>query len=261
MTKRSVTKQGQSDSTEDKERGLEAAFTINMRVFHAKFGNRYPYWHFDLNSGNGWNDKVNCIGSPLAFLRAASRFDALQYFSMFCDKDGQAIKTLLARPEIATNPQAFCFHGDNASLIEAIPYMIRHARERADMAMGMVLSDPNGFETPLDELADLAKKCPKIDFAIHWNSRIRKLYRGQGWDFVDIDEAINKLDKQHWLIRNPLGAHQWTVLIGRNTRLNDHRAMGYHHLESDMGQHIHKRCKARLDGDDDDCFEQMAMEL
>ena len=103
---------------------------------------------------------------------------------------------------------------------------------------------------PLDELAVLSQRCPGIDIAIHWNTRIRRLFRGHGWQFVDIDEAIAMLNKRHWLIREPRGAHQWTVLIGRNIKTGDHKTLGYFHLDSDKGQSIMQRCKARLQNDE-----------
>jgi hypothetical protein len=241
--------QGQSDATEFKERGLEAAFSINARIFKSKFGDRFTYWHFDLNCGSGVNEKIGCIGSPVAFVRAAESVGCSRYFAGFCDINAGALKSLSEIYGIKENSQCFLFHGENASLVEAIPDLIG-SREKANRAVGMVLSDPNGFEVPLNELATLAVKCPGIDIAIHWNSRIRRLYRGQGWAFVDIDEAIAMLGKRHWLIRKPQGAHQWTVLIGRNVRVGEHKTLGFYHLDSEMGQDIMARCKARLQQDD-----------
>lgn len=66
--------QGQSAfATEIKQRGLMAAFAINLAIFQRQYGNnpRARYLHVDLNAGSGFNDKVGCIGSPLAFLAAA----------------------------------------------------------------------------------------------------------------------------------------------------------------------------------------------
>lgn len=249
MTSKSYQKQGQSDQTEFKERGLEAAFSINLRIFNAKigsrFGDRYPYWHFDLNCGSGINEKIGCIGSPLAFLRAAESTQVPRYFAGFCDINQTSLAALKGREGVANNQDCFLFHGDNAELVDAIPDIIG-AHERPHQAMGMVLSDPNGFAVPLEELAALSQACPKLDVAIHWNTRIRRLYRGQGWEFVDIDEAIAMLGKSHWLIRKPMGAHQWTVLVGRNLQVGDHRSLGFYHLDSEMGQDIMQRCKARL---------------
>lgn len=253
MTNASLTTQGQSDATEFKERGLEAAFSINTKIFYSKitkrYGDRFPYWHFDLNCGSGINEKIGCIGSPLAFLRAAESIGLPRYFAGFCDINAGFLGDLMARDEVKNNPQCFAFHGKNSALIESIPNLIRSV-ENPSRAIGMVLSDPNGFEVPLDELAQLSCACPGIDIAIHWNSRIRRLYRGKGWEFVDIDEAIGLLNKQHWLIREPRGAHQWTVLIGRNIKTGDHKTLGYFHLSSDKGQDIMQRCKARLQKDD-----------
>lgn len=253
MTVRSLPKQGQSDATEFKERGLEAAFAINTRIFKskivAKHGDRFPYWHFDLNCGCGINEKIGCIGSPLAFIRAAETVGLPRYFAGFCDINAEYLAALMDRDAIRDNRQVFPFHGRNASLVEAIPDIIRKV-EKPERAIGMVLSDPNGFEVPLDELAELSRQCPGIDIAIHWNARIRRLFRGQGWDFVDIDEAIAMLGKRHWLIREPRGAHQWTVLIGRNIKIGDHKALGYFHLDSEKGRDIMRRCKAHLQRDD-----------
>lgn len=253
MTRDSITKQGQSDATEFKERGLEAAFAINLKIFKStiarKFGDRFPYWHFDLNCGCGINDKIGCIGSPLAFLRAVESAGLSRYFAGFCDINQDHLSSLMAREALINNDQCFAFHGRNASLVESIPDIIRSV-ERPERAVGMVLSDPNGFEVPLDELADLSRKCPGIDIAIHWNTRIRRLYRGHGWEFVDIDEAIAMLNKSHWLIREPRGNHQWTVLIGRNIKTGDHKTLGYYHLDSPKGADIMDRCKARLQDND-----------
>lgn len=257
---RVIIKQGQSDSTEFKERGLEAAFAINLRIFKAKiaarFGDRFPYWHFDLNCGSGINEQIGCIGSPLAFLRAVESVGLPHYFAGFCDIDEGHLGALMGREQLRDNKNCFTFHGKNASLVEAIPDIIAKI-ERPERATGMVLSDPNGFEVPIDELANLSRLCPRLDIAIHWNTRIRRLFRGKGWDFIDVDEAIAMLGKQHWLIREPRGAHQWTVLIGRNIATGDHRTMGYFHLASEKGQEIMRRCKARLQRDDS----QSEMEL
>ena len=253
MTRESITKQGQSDATEFKERGLEAAFAINLKIFKStivkKFGDRFPYWHFDLNCGCGINEKIGCIGSPLAFLRAVESIGLQSYFAGFCDINESYLHALMEREPVRHNTQCFTFHGKNAALVEAIPDIIAKV-ERPERAIGMVLSDPNGFEVPLDELAELSRRCPGIDIAIHWNSRIRRLYRGQGWEFIDIDEAIAMLDNRYWLIREPRGNHQWTVLIGRNIKTGDHKTLGYFHLDSEKGQDIMRRCKARLQKDE-----------
>lgn len=252
MTTPILPKQGQSDATEAKERGLEAAFFINLRVFNAvnaRFNHRFGYYHFDLNCGSGINEEFGCIGSPIAFARAAQNVGVTNYLGTFCDINEQALGQLMGRDEIQGDKRHLLFHGNNASLVEAIPDLIAgHRVDRPDRAMGMVLSDPNGAEVPLDALAGLSKECPALDIAINWNSRVRWLLRGHGKEIIDIDDAIGMLGKQHWLIRKPLGDWYWTVLIGRNAKIGDHKALGFHHLNSEEGQTILRKCKAREPG-------------
>lgn len=53
------TEQGQSAiATEGKQRGLMAAFAVNLGIFQRKHGSnpRAKYLHVDLNSGSGFND-------------------------------------------------------------------------------------------------------------------------------------------------------------------------------------------------------------
>jgi hypothetical protein len=262
MTKKIVA-QGQGNSTEFKERGLQSAFKINMNVFNGvkakhAYGVNWRYFHFDLNSGSGINQDVGCIGSPLAFLEAARLSECDNYLAGFCDTNEQALAELLKRPGIHQNPSCFCFHGDNSSLIEAIPSIISNS-EKPKHAMGMVLSDPNGADIPFDGLEWLSKETPKIDFCLNWNSTQFKRNRGAFGDHrPTMEEAIDRLNKGHWLIRQPMGRWQWTLLIGRNTKIGEHPALGFYHLDSSKGQEIFRRCNfvKGIDPSRDDPFQQ-----
>lgn len=260
-------KQGQSCITQDKERGLSAAFTVNLRMFksiNARYGEKFNYWHFDLNSGSGWNDDFNCIGSPLAFVSAARNVGVESYYAGFCDMDDGALGKLGARKNIADNARCFRFHGDNSSLVEAIPDLISAQNETPSKALGMVLSDPNDSGVPFDQLAWLSEKCPRMDFCINWNSRLFKLYQGHEWgrDRHTLASATALFGKQHWLIREPLGNWHWTLMIGRNYKTGDHRSLGFHHRDSDMGKRIFNQCNYLNRDNPDLCVEhQMAMAL
>lgn len=246
--------QGQSAATELKERGLQSAFTINLRVF-SKFKYRYTYWHFDLNSGSGINDDFGCIGSPLAFISAAHKTETPRYFAGFCDLNAAALGQLSSREGVVENDQCFLFHGDNSSLITAIPDIIA-TRENPKFAIGTVLSDPNGSQVPLDHLERLALACPKIDFVVNWNSRVFKLFQGKKWaDRPTLNSAIQQMNKKHWLIRQPLGAHKWTLLVGRNYRIGGHPSLGFYNLDTPKGTEVFNRCNF-LDRDNPDIARQ-----
>lgn len=237
--------QGQGMSTEFKERGLQAAFKINLNVFNGlneKYGCPWTYFHFDLNCGSGINEEIGCIGSPLAFLRATKETGCQKYFAGFCDTNQQALSKLIKQDEITNDQNCFLFHGDNASLISAIPEIIRKY-DHPQKAMGMVLSDPNGASIPIDELAWMSNECPRIDLVLNWNSTQFKRNRGAfGDDRPTLSDAINKMNKRFWLIRQPMGRWQWTLLIGRNMQISEYPSLGFYHLNSSRGQEIFRRC-------------------
>lgn len=233
--------QGQSgDATEIKQRGLSFAFRVGMVV-----AKKYPadgYFHFDLHAGSGYNDEAGCIGSPLAFLSEARRAGCTHYFAGFCDRDRAQIETLLRRPEL-DHDRCRLFHGNNAELLRMVPDIIRLYGKKRLYALGSVLSDPNGADVPIDELAWLARECPRIDIILHWNSTIVKRLRGgikpSQMSLIDATEYIKK---SSWLIREPAGIHQFTMLIGRNYRFGDWKSFGFYHLDSREGQEVLQRC-------------------
>jgi three-Cys-motif partner protein len=233
--------QGQSAATEAKERGLGAAFATNLRIFNSRFGNdrRAIYMHFDLNCGSGTNEEVGCDGSPIAFLHAARRADVQRYMASFIDRDTKAVKDLLACKEVSEDDRCFVHHGDNGEYIDVIPDIISNRRERPEFAIGSVLCDPNGTDIPVARLAQLSVACPRLDIFLNWNSAAYKRQRGAKGTLRD---AVDAIGKKHWLIRAPLGIHQFTVLIGRNVAVNDHKSEGFYHLQSERGQEIFDRC-------------------
>lgn len=234
--------QGQSLVTEDKARGFGKAFAINLRIFQSRFADKSwaRYFHFDLNAGSGYNDEADCIGSPLAFLSAVHRLEVTNYRAFFVDISRDAVSELLKRPEIASDERSFVMHGDNAEFVRAIPSIIEAAGDKAHMAIGSVLVDDNGTGIPIHELAALAAVCPRLDLFINITATgLKRAFQTRQLRLTDI---ITGIEKQHWLIREPLGQFQWTMLLGRNVQVNDHRAEGFYHLESKQGQQALERC-------------------
>lgn len=248
--------QGQSIATADKERGLQYAFSVNLGVFQGVANRatvRWPrkvfrYWHFDLNCGSGFNDEFRCIGSPLAFLAATKVKQEDRYFAGFCDMKAAALSELINRPELSD--RCFLFHGNNASLVQSIPDIIAAGGENPRFALGSILSDPNNDDIPLDAMAWLNQQCPGIDFIVNWNSRLFKLYQGQGWNNrPTLHTAIKTLGKDDWHIRDPMGAHRWSLLIGRNYsrssknngKIAPWKAGGFHDLDSPAGTRLFNR--------------------
>ena len=236
----SLMNHGQSGSTEIKERGFAAALTVNLRIFQGRFGEdpRYRYFHFDMNSGNGFNYLAGCIGSPLAFCEAVERVGCERYFAAFVDRDKKAIEGLLERPHM-DDERRWAFNGKNAELLACIPDIIRHFNEDPEYALGSILFDPNGTDIPIPEIAKLAKICRRLDVFINVNSTQFK--RGSRVS-ITVEDIKNSIDKKYWLIREPIGKQLWTILIGRNYPGGAHEAIGFYKLESAKGQAILLRC-------------------
>ena len=241
--KRKLT-QGQSKiGTEDKQRGLSSAFKINLQIFK-KTASRVSwrsvrYQHFDLNCGTGFNDEAGCIGSPIAFVEMANAMGVDKFNAFFCDRDAGSLKTLMAHESVRRDECDF-FWGDNRSLIPSIPKLIKHSTrgENLEHVMGTVLSDPNGADVPIDELAWLNKQCPKLDIVINWASRAYKLHRTSpnSASRGTLKDCIDKIGKDYWLIGKPRGNFAFTLLIGRNFKVEEHKSLGLYQLDSDIGQ-------------------------
>lgn len=239
--------QGQSFlATEEKERGLFSTFQSNLSIFH-RLKMRYRksnfrYFHFDLNSGNGWNDDVGCIGSPIAFVNAALSTNVDCFYAGFCDNNPKAINQLRERVEIATDERCACFCENNSQFIHRIPSIIEDHGEKPDKVIGMILCDPNGTDIPIDGLKELSNILPKMDIAIHWNSAQFKRDRCTfGVNRPTLEKALSSIKKENWLIRKYIGHYQWTMLIGRNYNINN-KLDGFYPLNSPSGQSIFARC-------------------
>lgn len=233
--------QGQSRSTEDKERGFASMFAINLRIFQAKFPG-HIYFHFDLHAGSGWNEKVNVVGSPLLFVDLAND-TGVDYRIHAVEQDKGRASTLAGL--LGHSDRAFVHHGDNCDFVPLIPELIRYYGDRPEFAIGSILIDPNNTNgIPWNEVASVLGKCPRIDVMCHFPAgAMKRIFYGviakgnecETWKAMS--DAIGMFRKKHWLIRDPRfgGPHHFTTLIGRNIAIKEHRSIGFHSLETREG--------------------------
>lgn len=229
--------QGQSEYTEWKERGIAAAgVAVTGRIFAPKFRTRFPFWMFDLFSGAGWNEKADCLGSPIAMLREAKLL-GLDYRLHTVDIDAAACEALMARSEIAQEygHRIFAHHGDNAEFAGVARELVRQ-RERPDMAMGVWLCDPNDSSISMELLRNMGKFLPRMDVLLNVTGSAIKRANGAGGAKATVPELMEQCGKRYWLIREPAGKFQWSLLIGRNFEVGDYPGMGFYRLESSKGR-------------------------
>lgn len=261
--------QGQSRITEDKERGFAGIFGMQLRIACAMFRNvsaklrakgmdvGINYFHFDLHAGSGYNHEIGVPGSPLVFLNVAQKYDVP--YLLFCSEiDDGAVAELAKR--LAPYDKAFLCPGDNAELVLAIPEIIKEYGERPAHARGTILLDPNnqrGDGLPWDELEEITMACPKLDVMVNFPGTAMKRIGRRHRDYVSLEDLPDILHKEHWLIRETLGVHQFTTVIGRNYKTGDYKKLCFYDWESPEGMQIlRKVVKTRAEVDKEERAKQ-----
>ena len=254
--------QGQSGVTAKKQAGLGGVLRQNIAILKAAGGkplDRYPYWHFDLNSGCGWNHQANVPGSPLVAVEAFREM-GVRYWAHFVDSKQTYIDQLAARDEF--DPECCYIHpGDNADFVGAIPDIIRGRGERPEYATGTVYCDPNGGDIPFDGLGQVFDECKRLDVVV--NVAANGAFKRGGLPPLPIDDFSRIFRKQHWLIRrtdasDPL---QWVMLIGRNMKTRDYSSLGFFDLYSGQGQVIARELQTTRDQRASEGGHQLALGL
>ena len=123
--------------------------------------------------------------------------------------------------------------GDSSELLS------NYGRGTHASRFGYVYVDPNVPSIPKTLTEFYAHTCnQKIDLII--NIAATSLKR-QG---LSLEQEIRQVMayKRKWLIREPYGRHQWTMLIGTNwVKVNDWSAKGFHLLDTEAGRAIFDR--------------------
>ncbi len=248
--------QGQSDTTEKKERDLETVFVL-QNIYFNRFKsknpsqrNKFPYFHFDCHAGSGINEDVGVIGSPLLFREIAIQQGA-KFIMVAIEKNEE--RGLLLANRLKLFPNCFVQIGDNKELVESIPSIIRRFGDNPSFAFGSVLIDPNSPKDlnepsiPWDGLRELGRVCPKVDVVFNFPGtamkRIRCTFGTENRYFVDLDKLPNRLRKKHLLIREPIGRTHFTLVVGRNYDYGDWKNRGFYDWNSREGKRLRRKAR------------------
>ena len=208
--------QGQSEITEEKERGFGSVFRQQMAVMqNSLYLNGETYIHIDLHAGCGFNHEVGVVGSPILFRDIADETYG-KYLMFAVEKDRSRAQELGDR--LVTDHRCFPMYGDNAELCDCIPDILRAHKIEPKNAVGSVLVDPNGFtnQIPWKSLGRMLAICGRIDVVFNFPGTAYTRNRSHS-EYVHIDELPARLSKKHWYIRKPLPVHKFTLCVGRNT--------------------------------------------
>jgi len=227
---------GFSSSTYPKQTCLKDFLDMHMKISNGVMQRNNwlenKYLFFDINSGCGVDRNGN-PGSPMIFLECAKN-NGISHRTLFIDKDNESILTL--KKITGNDENVRCECGDQYDIIHDI--LKRPATERR--YLGLLYTDPNGiFNHNLLSMFAGFKEFDRVDILVNCNSTaIKRL----GSDRETLVERLSCIPKKHWLIREPIGRWQWTMLFGCNwagyPELKKHK---FYKINSNQGKQIFNR--------------------
>jgi hypothetical protein len=259
--------QGQGSGTLFKERGIAAQMAISLRLA-SKFGSRYPFYWGDLYAGSGYNQKAECLGSPMAFLNVwqsyCSRFPCgvRAVFAERREEDRKLLCELLQRHR--NQIPNLHVYSDGLSALNELRVLIAQQNRRPDYAVGAILLDPNGHigakndEHLIEPLIEFSVAHPRIDLLVNVNSRFLRIACGhikkqkQAWlakPLIAPSDFRSVFHRPYGLIqeRRTCGDPFITIVL-RSIHIQSHRQLGYFTLDSEEGMEVlrHHDSLARL---------------
>ena len=241
--------QGQSQkATETKLDLFIKVIHQNLIVFRNKYqpNNRF-YYHFDMNCGCGYNEKIRLPGSPVLYLNKIEELKIKNHKAFFIDQDKEACAYLLNANYVRSSNDSFVFNGDNSEFIYLIPDIINYFSGNTPHYLGSIFIDPNGpSNMNIEALGWLSKICKNIDVIINVNTNAQKRVRNA---FLNHEEnrlsyILNTVKKRYWHIQEDTeSGQQFRLLVGRNIAFSGPPPKGLARLGSNKGR------KARLDSE------------
>jgi len=253
VTKKEKDNYGYSKSTLLKQKDFEEIMGTHINISKAiikKHNWVYPYyWYFDLNAGPGVHKDAEYgfkIGSPLIFLNEAIE-KRLPLNAILFENDKKNHASLLNSISklVTTNKQLsrmnITTHSfSNEKLIE------KYDKEVTRESYGLIYHDPKGrpnfdlftrfYENGHHPYIDLMINCPctTIKRSTYYNSKIDENRL--------LNDFLNGINKKYWLIREPYGPFQWSLIIGSNWyHFPRFKELGFLDKNSPEGQKLFKR--------------------
>ncbi|GEM_PF-1876460 len=259
--------QGQGKHTEEKQYGLSKVLgqwlsIINRIKTKAENGEysssmceiaQRDILYADINAGSGWNQEVNCIGSPLLYLEESKKYDFGQKIH-FIEANADSLTKLGERvwedyPEFVDLVELW-----NGNHSEILPGIIQKTGKR----YGLIYHDPNGLPS-FDLLRSISQYSDFrfVDILIRISGTNYKRIRN-GLDafgsktgrpelvgkYPNLKIQLKSINKKQWIIRDIVDPDpsQWTFLLGINwTDYPSWESQGFYKIDSSKGAAILNR--------------------
>lgn len=174
---------------------------LHLDICKAKSAN-HPYLYIDMNAFDG-------TGSPRMFHDAAEK-RGMNYRAYFLERERSCVGMM--NLAYGDDPRVTILPGDHAMTAPLALEDYCDSLHRYPF-LGMVYHDPQGCMST-ETLVTLSRnwKLRKVDFVIHVLATSPKRIAGE----ERVIDAIRRIKKKYWLIREPSGKWQFTFLIGTN---------------------------------------------
>jgi hypothetical protein len=248
--------QKQSKYTLEKQYGLGKILSQWLSVMDRivpKWKITSPILYVDMNAGSGWNEEVNCIGSPLLFLSESEKHNFKKEI-YFLEANANSVVEL-GEQILATEPKdmtsCHLLVGDHC---ESLPGIVAKHH-----GYGLIYHDPNGLPS-FDLLKEICQRqnAAKVDILIRISGTNYKRIRNgtkavsSTVRYPNLKDQLKSINKKQWIIRdivdkdengNPRpDPFQWTFLLGTNwTEYKAWESQGFYKIESSKGAAILNR--------------------
>jgi hypothetical protein len=228
-----------SAETEEKEHDFAGIMAMHMQICKsilAKYGGP-TYLYADLYAGPGhleFGDR-RFLGSPLIVDETARRLN-LAYEALLFEKDAETAARLAHA--VAGSPSAIVHSGRcEDGFGRWLDGLGRQSRR-----YGLVYSDPIRDEIPHQLLSRAATLLPKVDLLSYVSATQYKRRRGVDPSRPLLADHVAAIPKKVVLIREPVGAWQWTFILWSNwVNLPEWKRRGFHRLDTEHGARIMDR--------------------
>lgn len=200
---------------------------------HSRAHPEFLYW--DLNSGPGIVNGEP--GSPFVFLKEATA-KGEPFRGWFHELHPLSAATLDSLVDRSMMGRVICVPGDHNI---TVPHILRTGtRGISRRAYGLAFADPNGRDDlGITALQAIAARFPYVDFLLNLGAMHWKRIRSVGKSGRLLTDDLARIPKTFKLIREPVGQHQWAMVLCTNYKdIPAFRKLRFHDIAGERGQEI-----------------------
>ena len=173
-----------------------------------------PYLYFDLHSGPGRSPEGD-EGSPLIFQNLANKYTQayphFNYHARFYEAEPHNYIQL--KKNLNDSPSIEIIRNDHRTELPKLLERYQKSKTK-NYGYGVVYADPSNANLPWELLQEMKRLFPRVDIMINIACASYKRNISSD-DYYTLAERLPKV-KKYWIIRKPVGKHQWSILVGTN---------------------------------------------